>query len=308
MMDSWHSYPSVYQLGHRTITDLLLDVVLVEEKIDGSQFSFGVFDIPESGREVRCRSKGAHLNILAPDSMFKTGVEIVQAMADRLTPGWTYRTEYLTKPKHNVLAYDRIPNHHMILFDINTGEETYLSYQQKTAEAARLDLECVPQLFSGVIDDLQHFRTMLDRVSCLGGQKVEGVVIKNYARFGLDKKVLMGKFVSESYKEVHAREWKIANPNRADVVRTLIDALKTPARWNKAVQHLREAGRIEDSPRDIGLLIKEIPTDVEKEELDFMKQKLFEWAWPQIRRGIVAGMPEWYKEELLKKQFEIHSS
>lgn len=39
MTDSWHSYPSIYALGHRAIVDLLKGPVFIEEKIDGSQFS-----------------------------------------------------------------------------------------------------------------------------------------------------------------------------------------------------------------------------------------------------------------------------
>ena len=38
------SYPKVYNLGHKAITDLLLDPIIVEEKVDGSQFSFGMID------------------------------------------------------------------------------------------------------------------------------------------------------------------------------------------------------------------------------------------------------------------------
>lgn len=300
--NSWHTYPSIYALGHRYIADLLLDPVLVEEKIDGSQFSFGKF-MGEEGPYLRCRSKGAELNLVAPDSMFKRGVEVVQGLAGKLTTGWTYRAEYLAKPKHNVLVYNRIPKDHLIIFDINTGHEEYMPYEEKQLECQRLGLEVVPQLFYGKIEDIQHFRTFLDTTSCLGGQKVEGVVIKNYQRFGLDKKVLLGKFVSEAFKEVHAREWKAANPTQGDVLQQLIRSLKTDARWHKAVQHLREAGSIESSPRDIGPLLKEVQHDIEKEEQDYIKQKLFEWAWPHIRRGVTAGLPEWYKEQLLKTQF-----
>jgi ATP-dependent RNA circularization protein (DNA/RNA ligase family) len=36
------SYPSIYALGHRAIRELFDGPVVVEEKIDGSQFSFGV--------------------------------------------------------------------------------------------------------------------------------------------------------------------------------------------------------------------------------------------------------------------------
>lgn len=302
---SWHSYPSIYALGHRYIADLLLDPVLVEEKVDGSQFSFGVFQWGEQPPQLKARSKGAELNIIAPDNMFKRGVEFVQSIQDQLHVGWTYRAEYLMKPKHNALAYERTPQNHIIIFDINTGHEQYMPYEEKVAEAARLGLEVVPKMYEGIIADITHFRALLDTTSCLGGQKIEGVVIKNYARYGLDKKVLLGKFVSEAFKEVHAREWKAANPTQNDVVERLIESLKTPARWQKAVQHLRERGLLEDSPRDIGFLMKEVPLDIEKEEVEFIKTKLYEWAWPHIRRGVTGGLPEWYKEELVKKQFEV---
>lgn len=301
-MESWHSYPSTFAIGHRALAELFLDPVIVEEKVDGSQFSFGLFDHQDGERTIHCRSKGAQLNILAPEKMFVQAVEVAKSLPLRV--GWTYRAEYLKKPKHNALAYDRIPKNHLIVFDVNTGHEQYLSYVEKAEECARLGLEVVPLLFEGVIESVEQFRSMLDRVSVLGGQKIEGVVVKNYRRFGPDKKVLIGKFVSEAFKEVHAAEWKAANPTRNDIVERLIETLRTPARWNKAAQHLRERGELDDSPRDIAKLIKETQEDIEKDSMDLIAEKLAEWALPQIRRGVIRGLPEWYKEELLKLQFE----
>ena len=78
---------------------------------------------------------------------------------------------------------------------------------------------------------------------------------------------------------------------------------KTPARWQKSVQHLKEAGQLEDSPRDIGKILKEISTDVLKECEQEIKEELFRAAWPKISRIIIAGFPEFYKSELLNKQF-----
>jgi hypothetical protein len=301
-MDSWHSYPSTFALGHRAIADLLLDAVLVEEKIDGSQFSFGVFE--ENGERVlRCRSKGAQLQTLAPEKMFSAAVATAQALADRLTVGWTYRGEYLAKPKHNALAYGRIPAQHVILFDISPSQEAYLPWDAKAEEAARLGLEVVPRMFEGVVSDVQMVREFLAHTSVLGGQKVEGVILKNYKRFTAEKKVMIGKFVSEAFKEVHAAEWKAANPKSGDIVEMLIREYRTPARWAKAVQHMREAGTLDGSPRDIGVLFREVPADVEKDSADDIKAKLYEWAWPKIRRGICAGLPEWYKDRLLEQQF-----
>ena len=305
MFDSWHSYPSTFALGHKALADLLLDPVLVEEKVDGSQFSFGLFRDADGLLVHRARSKGAELQLLAPEKMFAAAVEVIRDLP--LREGWTYRAEYLVKPKHNALAYDRVPHRHLIVFDINPAHEEYLSWDAKAEEAARLGLEVVPRVYEGRLDGLDQFRGWLDRISALGGQKVEGLVVKNYARFGPDKKVLIGKFVSEAFKEVHAAEWKAANPAQGDIVEGLIRQYRTPARWAKAVQHLREAGEIEDSPRDIGKLIPAASKDIEAECGAEIREALFEWAWANVRRGVTSGLAEWYKEELLKKQFEAKS-
>lgn len=298
---SWHSYPKLYAIGHRALAELLLDDVIVEEKLDGSQFSFGAFN-----GEIKVRSKGVQMHVDAPEKMFTKAVETVRNLyhASKLVDGWTYRCEYLAKPKHNTLAYDRAPKGYLAIFDINTAEETYLSYGEKAAEAERLGLDVVPLIYRGRITDIQQFRAMLDRVSFLGGPKVEGVVVKNYNRFGPDKKALLGKFVSEAFKEIHQGEWRAANPTKADIVTALVQTHRTPARWAKAVQHLRERGVLTDSPKDIGALIKEAQSDVEAECKQDILDALWKYAWPQIARGVIGGLPEWYKEDLLKRQFE----
>lgn len=301
-MNSWHSYPLIFAFGHRAVADLLTVPVIVEEKIDGSQFSFGI----DGTGDIHVRSKGAVMQVDAPENMFVPAVETVKELAPALIPGWTYRGEYLKKPKHNALAYDRTPKDHIVIFDVNTDHQAYLSYDDKVAETTRIGLECVPLLFSGMVTGIDEFRALLDRESILGGQKIEGVVVKprDYNLFGPDKKVVMGKFVSETFKEVHAKEWKNANPTNRDVLDLLIAEYRTPARWNKAVLHLAEHGQLENSPRDIGALMKEVAADIEKECAEEIKEKLWRWAWPHIRRGVVAGLPGWYKDELLKKQFQ----
>ena len=295
--NSWHSYPSIYALGHRYLTELFFDGVQVEEKIDGSQFSFGCFD-----GELRARSKGAQINIEYPEKMFSEAVDVIKTLD--LHDGWTYRAEYLKKPKHNVLAYSRTPVKHLIVFDINTNQETYLSYEEKIAEATRIGLETVPFIFNGKIESADELLRHLDRESILGGTKIEGLVFKNYNRFGQDKKALMGKYVSEKFKEVHESEFRKENPQSGDILQSLRDSYKTEARWHKAVQHLRDRGEITDTPKDIPTLLKEVHEDIKKECEDEIKNKLYHWAISHILRSSVGGLPEWYKDQLLKKQFE----
>lgn len=294
--ESYHSYPKVYALGHSAIKELLFDEVTVEEKVDGSQFSFGRF-----GGEFRCRSKGVKMIPDAPEAMFQEAVKVAQNLD--LHDGWTYRAEYLKTPKHNTIAYSRIPKNHLILFDINPGEEAYLSYNQKAEEATRIGLELVPLMFVGKLDDPSQIGEFLTRESVLGGQKVEGVVIKNYSRFGMDKKVLMGKYVSEEFKEIHGEEWKRNNPTKTDIIAQLIASYRTPARWEKAVQHLKEKGQLTNTPQDIGKLIKEVQRDLLEEEKEEIKTRLYISVVDQIKRGVVGGLPEYYKEKLMSLQF-----
>lgn len=110
---SWHSYPSIFNLGHKAISDLLKGEVNVEEKVDGSQFSFGFFNIHrdectflednvpcQCEQGLRVRSKGAVMNADAPESLFKEAVNHVKSIEHLLHPGWTYRGECLKKPHH----------------------------------------------------------------------------------------------------------------------------------------------------------------------------------------------------------------
>lgn len=301
-MDSYNSYPSIYNMGHRAVADLLKEPVLVEEKIDGSQFSFG----KESDGTLRCRSKGAEINLDAPEKMFAQAVATVRMIAPDLQSGWTYRGEYLAKPGHNTLVYDRVPFKNIMIFDINTGDQEYLDYPGKKAEAQRIGLETVPLLHYGLIESVEAFRALLETTSVLGGQKIEGVVIKpyNYNLWARDKKCLMGKFVSESFRESHSHAWKEKNQTQNDIVALIGSKYAAEGRWTKALQHLTEAGLITDSPKDIGALMKEIHVDVLKECEDEIKQHLFNWAWPHIQRGLTRGFPEFYKELLLRKRFD----
>lgn len=291
------SYPSIYALGHRAIKEIFSGPVVIEEKVDGSQFSMCRTD-----GVLSCRSKGKDIIIDAPEKMFGTAIETAKSLD--LHDGWTYRCEYLSKPKHNTLVYARIPKQHLIVFDVMTGPETYLTPQEKLDEATRIGLEAVPCFANGQLIEAGNAMSagvaevFLHTDSILGGCKIEGFVVKNYALFTPDKKIAIAKYVSEAFQEKHRDEWKTANPGAGDFVENLIAKLKTDARWNKAVQHLRDDGNLKGEPQDIGALIREVQKDLIKEELDFIKETLYSHFIGQITRGVIRGLPEWYKEKL----------
>lgn len=292
-----HSYGKVYNLGHAAIKELLLDNVIVEEKIDGSQFNFLKTN---NGLEIH-----SHRQKLIPEAahMFQEGVDYLLEIQDKLHPGWVYRGEYLKKPKQNSINYDRIPNNHVMIFDIDRADQDYLPYDEKVEEAKRLGFEAVPKLLEGKLS-FEDFEALLERTSVLGGAKIEGVVIKNYSRFGKDGKALMGKYVSEKFRELSRHTERIRNPGAGDIKLKLGERYRTEARWEKALIHLREDGKITGELKDIGLLVKEVPRDILEECEEEIKQTLFDWAWRDLQRKVIAGIPEWYKNKLTKEQFE----
>ena len=305
---SWGSYPSIHNFGHKAIIDLLKSEVIVQEKLDGSQFSFGWFPNSEPGLELRIKSKSAIIVPDAPPKMFHAAVDTVKDLCTKglLHAGWTYRGEAFAKPHHNALAYERVPKGNIILFDVNDGEESYLPYEKVVEVGNELGLEVVSLIYQGMIETIEFFRSLLDTVSVLGGQKIEGVVVKpkNYDLYGTDHKVLMGKYVSEAFREVHKKTWGEGNPKGGDILQILGSKYCNQARWQKARIHLQEIGQIENSPRDIGPLIKAVPPDIRKECEDEIKEELFKWAWPHISRMSTNGLPQWYKDLLLYEAFE----
>lgn len=276
-------YPKPKALGTSGLASLLLGPIAIEEKIDGSQFQFRESVVGgEIVRECQSRTQGVPLGAVG---MFSRAAFHVEAM--NLTRGYTYRAEYLSKPKHNVLAYDRVPHKNIMLFDVQGPDGVFLTRAAKELEAARLGCECVPLLFEGRWPLGKTFDGFMELESVLGGCAIEGIVIKNYAT----NPPLFGKVVSAKFKEIAGG--KIKAP-RESVVESLLTQLRTEARWQKAVQHLTEDGVLVGEMRDIGLLVKEIQDDTLDESKDEILAALYEWISPQIRKGVVSGFSQWY--------------
>lgn len=296
------AYPKIFALGTVYIRDIFAEPVEVTEKVDGSQFSFGVID-----DELMMRSKGARLYAENPEKLFAEGIEYVSSIAHLLTPGVVYYCEYLKKPKHNTLAYDRVPRNHLALFGMMDAA-TKLMYPDPHLypEADRIGIDRVPVLKIGMVRSVDELTGMLDRESYLGGPKIEGVVVKNYARpmliGGQPLPLMAGKYVSEAFKEVNNKRWK-AEETRSSKQDRYFESFRTEARWAKAVQHLKEAGQLDGAPKDIGALIKEVHQDIVAEEQDAIKTWLWKEYGPQLLRRATAGLPEWYKKQVMELSF-----
>lgn len=292
-------YSDIHAIGHKLLTNLFTGPVVVQEKTDGSQFSFC-----QQNGQLSCRSRGQQIHLGEP-GMFSKAVETVRSLQGLLIENRIYRCEYIQKPKHNALTYARVPKGYLVLWDAEDMGQNYLAPEALTAEAIRLGLEPVPLIWEGVQSFLgwNHglecwLTDMLDRESCLGGCKVEGIVVKNYHQFGADHKILVGKFVSAAFKEIHREASKKLKPQHGDIVQQIAACYQTPARFNKVVQHLREAGQINGTPQDIGPLLKELHLDIAKECTDDIKDQLFKHFWKPVIREIAKTFPDFYKQQI----------
>lgn len=295
-----HAFPKIFAIGSNYICDIFKEPVELTEKIDGSQFVFGVFD-----GVLRYRSKGKEIYAESVDKMFRTAVSHVNEiyLLNTIEPEMIHYCEYLQRPKHNVLAYDSTPKRHLAIFGLqNATNGRFISDHESLSVAAEyLGIDVAPLIYSGMIDSADALLGMLDRDSYLGGQKIEGVVVKNYDRpfllGGQPIPLMAGKYVSEKFKERHQKEWKKGTgKNKFDLYK---DSFRTEARWEKAVQHLRDNGELDNEPRDIGNIIKEIQSDIKAEHEDEIRDWLFNQFFPEISRYAIRGFPEWYKEKLL---------
>ena len=107
------------------------------------------------------------------------------------------------------------------------------------------------------------------------------------------------KYVREDLREINPMKNK--GKKRVDVLSSIIGRYKSEARWEKAIQHLRDDGKITGELKDIGEIIKEIHRDTFKECDKDIKEILFDYFKGEISRGIVKGLPEFYKKNYYEK-------
>lgn len=288
-----NSFPKIVQYGSRDGLEALegkdVSEVWVQEKLDGSQFSF----CRREDGEIVMSSARARVSPGDGNAMFAPAVETVMSIADRLVPGWVYRAEAFMRPKHNVRAYERMPRGGLILFDVEPRAGMFKA-DATPLVADELGLECAPFLS---VPDLTPFSldTLIDTVPSVLGGRMEGVVLKAYQSRNKWGYVPMVKYVDKQFKEVR---WD--KPPKQDFLLTLAERYGTEARYQKAVLHLREQGKIQGDMPDIGPLMKEVAADLEAEEGDAIRQEILAHYYPLAIRSIRAALPEWYRGELIR--------
>lgn len=299
-MSKTAAFPKILHIGDKQILDLFETEVEITEKVDGSQFGFG--KTPEG--ELIMRSKGREIDLENADKLFFPAITYVNSIADKIPNGWFFYGETLHAPRHSTLAYDRVPRNHIALFAVyETEPRVFHNYDTIREYAELFEVDAVPLLFRGETSAANVLEMVKDTPSYLGGQSVEGVVVKAYKPWlfigQIPLSVMAGKYVTEEFKEVHTKDWSKLNTGKGKF-EVLKGNYRTEARWRKAVQHLRDRGELMGTPKDIGLLIKEARVDIETEEKENIKDVLWAIYKEDILKYSVFGLAQWYKESLVK--------
>ena len=296
-------YPKVRTVGHRDLARLLTGHVVVQEKVDGSNLSFGV---DPTGRPF-IWSRTQELTPLAPVKMFAEAVEAINPLFNLLKRGTTLRCEYLQKPKHNVLAYDRVPKKHLVLYDLeiyNSEADVWVMQDSRAlleSTALMLGIDVVPEFYRGTFPSDFGLPALVEtwhnKESFLGGPKIEGVVIKNYEQ--TDERsgapYLVGKSVRAEFKEEHTHKIRLDKPEPASSIGARYGG---PARWRKTLQYLTEMGAITGSMEDMPALMHRVREDVATEEADSIRNALYKTYEKKVLGATTKGLAEWYKQVL----------
>ena len=293
-------FPKIFHLGDKRTENIFDDPVEVTEKIDGSQFNFGAVN-----GVLYMRSKGAEVHLNDNNKMFRQAAEFATKCFEdgKLPEGVVFHGEYLQRPKHNTLAYSRIPRNHFALYGVTFPDGPLGSWNELAEWAEDLDCDLVPLIYQGNVNKgkLTELQNTVNKESYFGGALREGFVVKNYHKDllvgGQYIPIMMCKYVSEQFKEKHKINWKEANPSPLERIAASYTA---EGRWIKAIQRRRELGELEGTPRDIGPLLKYINEDILEEEEDNIKDMLWKEFRKDIMRLAVKGFPEWYKKQLME--------
>lgn len=302
------SYPKVHHIGDPMLEGILDGDIEVEEKLDGSQFRI---EIDINGM-FHFGSHRVEFPTFENNQMFQKGVEnCLKALSTimgkrRDTPIHIF-AEFLGKKQQNTLTYDNIPKNNLAIFDI-IKDQHWFTPKEKKRFADKYGFDVVPILWKGDGKELtpERINELVKTKSYLGGAIVEGIVIKNYNKFFdpnkyafMEGNFLVGKYVRQEFHELNNKIHAVEH--------TTMDKIKeryiSEARWKKAIQKLREEGKLQNNMKDLALIIPEVKNDVRKECESDIKEQLWNMYGRQVIGGSVKGLAEWYNKGLMENKF-----
>ncbi len=249
------------------------DIVVVQEKMDGSNASF-TFD-PET-KTLKAFSRRMELTPENTLQGFYNWVEF-RNLDIRITSVAESHPEYVFFGEwgvNNKVQYDPAYLKKFYFYDIyDTKNEVYLPQNDVKEYARLMGLQYVNTLYEGEFKDWDNMRQFMGK-SELAIEEGEGVVVKNQTLLNSPRNNFYLKLVCDSFSEVQ----KIKTPKTAEEVaaeqraREICQSIVTERRVEKMLNNLRDDGILVDpvDAKQMGVIAKNLPKriweDITKEE------------------------------------------
>jgi hypothetical protein len=322
MPDDFHYYPSVRSDGsgnldwgklHPSNRDWSFG-----HKIDGSNLSAAVHD---GNILMTCGSKPCHNSVGFKEAR-RSLTNLMKQQA--LNPALVYHMEFVGRLRHNIVVYERLPRHHVVVFDIQDRKtKRWFTEQEIADECARAGLEHTDVFWDnatrtgicaflvnesnstdGYVDDPVAFAKLVlqaiadGRVQVKMGGIPEGGVLKHRAYFDLNKGIVVckkRKFVTSDFKEI--RHVKKPTPPLLRVTKhfqwigSLFDV---PARFRKAYQRLRDSdkSRVEQVALALSDDQSAICTSIDEDFYKEAKTEVLQYLVGDFRQRCVRAKPD----------------
>ena len=241
-------YDSIPRYGKQGTRDILGTEVVVMEKLDGANASFGII-----GGELKMFSRNQELN---EHNTLRGFYDWVRQNVDprKLFVSTIYFGEWLVP---HTVQYKKEVQNEFYLFDIyDVKTDTYLDWNLTVQAAIHLGIRTPEVFFRGEL----HSMTDVDKY--LGQSELteipntgEGIVVKDY------EGQQFVKIVSDKFKET--KSIKQPSLDRTDIG-TLIDSVLTPQRVEKLIHKKIDLGLLptELDVTDTGNVLKALSSDV----------------------------------------------
>ena len=256
----------------------------IQEKIDGSQFSFSTH-ITENKDKKQIREMVYTCGNTERNSdaaLFKKAITVLEILKYNFTPDLVYHAEMITSKRHNIVEYERMPHHFVVVYDIS-NEKQYFSIEEMIKECQRAGLEFVPAIYTNTNPEVNPHEKCLELIkdieegrllSILGG-KPEGVVLKCSRFVNLKGETVNTKikYVTSLFKEIrHVKKPTRTRQSIAEFISWVGEHFNLPARFAKGRQHLEIRHNItKDTPNYYEHLCKELDSDLIKEQSDLIQ-------------------------------------
>ena len=261
-------YGSIPRYGKQGTRDILGTEVVVMEKLDGANASFGIID-----GELKMFSRNQELNEHNTLRGFYDWVR-QNVNPNLLFPNKIYFGEWLVP---HTVQYSKQYHQKFFLFDIyDAHSNSYHQFDEVENHAAVLKIHTPQVFFQGVLKDMVDLeqyvgRSELTEIPNTG----EGIVVKDY------EGQQFVKIVSDKFKET--KYTKQPSLDRTDIG-ALIDSVLTPQRVEKLIHKKIDLGLlpteldITDTGNVLKALSSDVVNDIFEEEmhifLDMLRKKI----------------------------------